>query len=191
MHGSELMWGLPYMHLLVLVVVPATAWASWIDYRERRVPNWLNAALALAGLAAQSAYFGWSGLGMGLAGLLVGFGVLIVPWAMHGMGAGDVKLMAAIGAWLGPWLCLLAFVAGALLGGVIAAVMIALAGKWMHARANMALIATKVSRWDTAFSEFGSARSFGATSSLLPYGIPLTLGTWLLLAVELLGIWRV
>jgi len=180
-----------YMQLLVAVVVPATFLASWIDYKERRVPNWLNASLALAGFAAQTAYFGWSGLLAAVGGFALGLAVLIVPWAMHGMGAGDVKLMAAIGAWFGPALCLAAFVAGALVGGVVAVIMITIQRKWAFAQANMATIAAKVSRWDTAFGEYGSARSFGATSSLLPYGVPLTIGSWIVLALNLLGTWRV
>jgi Flp pilus assembly protein protease CpaA len=106
------------------VLVPGILWASWIDYRERRVPNWLNAALAIAGFAAQAHFFGWSGLATAALGLIVGFAVLIVPWLMHGMGAGDVKLMMAIGVWLGPWLTFLSFCVGAVVGGVIAVVMI-------------------------------------------------------------------
>lgn len=180
-----------YLMLTAAVVVPATLYASWIDYKERRVPNWLNASLALAGLLAQAAFFGWSGLGAGAAGLAVGFGCLIVPWAMHGMGAGDVKLMAAIGAWFGPWMCLAGFVVGALVGGVIALIMIALQRKWAHATANLGVILFKLSRRDTWFSEFGSARSFGSTSSLLPYGIPLTIGSWIVLAAQITGWWKV
>lgn len=191
MLGEVKMLGMNYLHLTAAVVIPATLLASWIDYKDRKVPNWLNAALALAGLAAQTAYFGWQGLGLGVAGLLVGFAVLIVPWAMHGMGAGDVKLMAAIGAWFGPWMCLVAFVVGALVGGVIAVAMIASQKKWAFARSNMQTIMAKVSRWDTAFGEYGSARSFGATSSLLPYGIPLTIGSWIVLGATLCGVWRV
>ncbi|MFO0972669.1 MAG: A24 family peptidase [Phycisphaerae bacterium] len=185
------MQSVPYLAVMTCVVVPVTAYASWIDYKERRVPNWLNAALALSGLIVQTAYFGKSGLGSGLAGLAVGFGVLIIPWAMHGMGAGDVKLMAAIGAWFGPALCLAGFVVGALVGGVIAAVMISVQRKWLFARANLAAIAQKVSRWDTAFSEVAGARTFGATSALLPYGVPLTIGSWIVLAAHLGGLWRV
>lgn len=185
------MFGLPYLILMALVVVPVTAYASWIDYKERRVPNWLNAALALTGMAVQTWYFGLSGLGSAMAGLAVGFACLIIPWAMHGMGAGDVKLMAAIGAWFGPALCLAGFVVGVLVGGVIAAVMISIQNKWLFARANMGMIAQKMSRWDTAFSEFAGARSFGSTSALLPYGIPLTIGSWIVLAAQLTGVWRV
>lgn len=160
-----------------LIMVPGILWASWIDYKERRVPNWLNAAIAAAGFAAQSWYNGLSGVGLGFAGLAVGFGVLIIPWLMHGMGAGDVKLMMAIGVWLGPKLTLFSFCVGALVGGVIAMVMIVSTGRLWNAWANMATIMCKVTHRSTIFTEFASTRSFGETSQLLPYGVPLTIGT--------------
>lgn len=159
------------------IMVPGILWASWIDYKERRVPNWLNAAIALAGFLAQAHFCGWQGLATGAAGLAVGFAVLIIPWLMHGMGAGDVKLMMAIGVWLGPWVTFLSFCVGAVVGGVIAVVMILSTGRLWNAYANLATIANKVSNRSTIFTEFGSAKSFGSTSQLLPYGVPLTIGT--------------
>lgn len=170
-----------------LIMVPGILWASWIDYKERRVPNWLNAAIALAGFAAQAYFQGLSGVGTGALGLLVGFAVLIVPWLMHGMGAGDVKLMMAIGVWLGPWLTFLSFCTGAVAGGVIAVAMILSTGRLWQAYGNLATIMTKVSSTSTLFSEFGSAKSFGSTSQLLPYGVPLTLGTLLVFFGVALG----
>lgn len=179
--------GLDYRELMLLVVIPATLLACWIDYAQRKVPNWLNAALAAAGIAAQAAYIGWAGVGNAAAGMAVGIAVLIIPWAMHGMGAGDVKLMGAIGAWFGPWLCLAAFCVGAIVGGIIAVAMITVSRKWQYAAANMAVIMTKVQSKEHVFSEFGSARGFGKTSSLLPYGIPLSIGAWLVLWASHLG----
>ncbi|MBU0640809.1 MAG: A24 family peptidase [Planctomycetes bacterium] len=166
-----------YWEITLAVLIPGILYASWIDYAQRRVPNWLNATLAAAGLIAQSAFFGWTGLGWGCLGLLVGFAVLIIPWLMHGMGAGDVKLMAAIGAWLGPWLTLVSFAAGAIIGGVVAVIMIYTSGRAVHAYTNMQTIATKMRHLNTAFGEFGGAKTFGDTSQLLPYGVPLTAGT--------------
>lgn len=177
-----------YWELTLALLIPGILYASWIDYAERRVPNWLNVTILLAGLAAQTMYFGVGGLGWGFAGAAVGFGVLIVPWMMHGMGAGDVKLMAAIGAWLGPWLTLWSFAAGAIIGGVVAVIMIVSTGRAVHAITNMQTIRTKLRRWDTAFGEYGGARTFGNTSQLLPYGVPLTAGTiGVLLTLYFLG----
>lgn len=184
-----------YWELTLLLLIPATLYASWIDYAQRRVPNWLNLAILASGLLFQGLFYGWRdassgmGVGAGLLGILVGFGVLIVPWAMHGMGAGDVKLMAAIGAWLGPWLTLLGFAVGALLGGVAAVVMICSSGRLVHAYANMQTIMQKMRSLDTAFSEYGGAKTFGDTSQLLPYGVPLTFGTIGVLLTYYCGGW--
>jgi prepilin peptidase CpaA len=158
-------------------MVPGILWASWIDYKERRVPNWLNASLAALGFMAQAQFFGWHGVTAGAIGLVVGFAALIVPWLMHGMGAGDVKLMMAIGVWLGPWLTFVSFCVGVTVGGAIAVVMILSTGRMWHAYGNLCTIANKLSHRSTIFSEFGSAKSFGETSQLLPYGVPLTIGT--------------
>ncbi len=174
-----------YWLMTCVIMVPGILWASWIDYRERRVPNWLNAAIAAAGFAAQGWYYGLPGMGWGAAGLLIGFAVLIVPWLMHGMGAGDVKLMMAIGVWLGPALTLWSFLIGVLVGGLIAVVMIVSSGRMWNAWANLATIMHKITHRSTVFSEFGSARSFGETSQLLPYGVPLTIGTLAVFFVEL------
>lgn len=169
--------GTGYPELSLLVLAPGVLYAAWFDYAQRRVPNWLNATLAGTGLTAQLIFFGWGGLLEGFLGLLVGFGVLILPWAMHGMGAGDVKLMAAIGAWLGPWLTLWAFAIGAIFGGLMATAMIVFSGRAREALSNLGLIAAKVSHRETVFSEFASAKSMGEGVALLPYGVPLTLGT--------------
>lgn len=178
-----------YWEITLAILVPGILYASWVDYSQRRVPNWLNASLAAAGLITQGIYFGWNGVGYGALGLLVGFGLLIVPWLMHGMGAGDVKLMAAIGCWLGPWLTLLSFAVGGVIGGVAAVVMIASTGRVVHAMTNIQTIMTKMRRWDTAFGEFGGAKTFGDTSQLLPYGVPLTAGTLGVLFVHYFGGW--
>ncbi len=187
-----------YWQITLAVLVPGTLYASWIDFSQRRVPNWLNATLAVAGLLVQGLAFGWytsgsggvsGGLAWGLLGMLVGLGLLIIPWAMHGMGAGDVKLMAAVGCWLGPWLTLLSFAAGGILGGLIAIVMIYTTGRTVHAITNLQIIMTKLRRLDTAFGEFGGARSFGDSSQLLPYGVPLTIGTIGVLLTYYFGGW--
>ena len=132
-----------YWEATLAILIPGILYASWIDYSQRRVPNWLNATLAAGGLIMQAAYFGWSGVGNGLLGLLVGLAVLILPWAVHGMGAGDVKLLAAIGVWLGPWLTLLSFAVGAVIGGVMALVMIFWSGRAVHAYTNLQTMMSK------------------------------------------------
>jgi prepilin peptidase CpaA len=178
-----------YWQMTCLVLVPAMIYASWIDYSQKRVPNWLNAAIALAGFCCQWLYFGWSGCATGALGLLVGFSALIGFWLIHAMGAGDVKLMAAIGVWFGPAMTLAAFCVGAIVGGVIAAVMILTAGRFWHAFVNFQTIMAKATRLNTLFSDFGSAKSLSDTSQLLPYGIPLTIGSVIILIGQTFSWW--
>ncbi|MBI1824905.1 MAG: prepilin peptidase [Planctomycetes bacterium] len=172
-------WSLTYT-----VLIPGIVLASWIDFSQRRVPNWLNLTLILVGFVTQGTFHGWSGAGDGFLGMLTGFSLLIIPWMMHGMGAGDVKLMAAIGVWLGPKLTLYSFALGALIGGLAAVVMILSTGRLRMACANLGVIVAKCSHPQTMFTEFGSAKSFGVSSQLLPYGVPLTGGTLLVLAMQ-------
>ena len=181
----------PFWITVWAVLVPGILWASWIDYSQRRVPNWLNLALIVAGFVVQGIYFGWAGCATGVWGLLTGFGLLIIPWMMHGMGAGDVKLLAAIGVWMGPLLTFYSFAIGACIGGLIAAVMIISTGRLRMSCANLGIILAKCSSRQMIFSEFGSAKSFGTTSQLLPYGVPLTAGTLIILGAKMFGWWGI
>jgi prepilin peptidase CpaA len=77
-------------------------WMAWGDARSRRIPNYLTLLAALSGLGFQFGAHGWAGLGQGLLGLCVGFALMIGFYLKGGMGAGDIKALAALGAWLGP-----------------------------------------------------------------------------------------
>jgi prepilin peptidase CpaA len=77
-------------------------WMGWKDMRTNRIPNYLTYGGALAGLGYQAYLNGWAGLADGLLGLGLGFGLLIFFYWKGGLGAGDVKALAALGAWLGP-----------------------------------------------------------------------------------------
>ena len=173
------------------ILIPGILLASWIDFAQRRVPNWLNATLIVLGFAVQGYFHGFAGMATGGWGLLTGFGLLIVPWMMHGMGAGDVKLMAAIGVWIGPMLTLYSFALGAMIGGVAAVIMIVSTGRLRMACANMSVILSKCFSPQTMFTEYGAAKSFGSTSQLLPYGVPLTAGTLMILGAKMFGWWGV
>lgn len=100
--------------LIVLAV------ATFTDLRSRRIPNWLVLPFMVAGVAVSGWQHGWHGIGQSLSGLGLGallFGILC--W-MGGMGMGDVKLCAAIGAWIGPSQLLVALVLTGIAGGIMA-----------------------------------------------------------------------
>jgi prepilin peptidase CpaA len=99
--------------LIVLAV------ATFTDLRFRRIPNWLVLPFLLAGIAVSGWFCGWHGIGQSFAGL--GLGVLIYGFffCLGGMGAGDVKLCAAIGAWIGPGQLFIALVLTGIVGGIM------------------------------------------------------------------------
>lgn len=93
--------------------------ATITDLRSRRIPNWLVLPFLLAGLVVSIWTQGWHGLGQSIGGALLGLVVYGVLFWMGGMGAGDVKLCAAIGAWVGPQQLILALVLTGMVGGVM------------------------------------------------------------------------
>ena len=100
--------------LIVLAV------ASFTDLRSRRIPNWLVLPFMVAGIAISGLLHGWHGIGQSAEGLAVAAMVLGALAWMGGMGMGDVKLYAAIGAWIGPSQLMVAMVITGLAGGLMA-----------------------------------------------------------------------
>jgi prepilin peptidase CpaA len=78
-----------------------TAAALFFDLRKSRIPNWLNASGAAAGLLYHLWNDGWSGAWFSMIGMVTGFSILFVLYLARAVGAGDVKLFGAIGAIVG------------------------------------------------------------------------------------------
>ena len=90
------------LSVVQLVSVGLSAIACGWDLRTRRIPQVLTLGGAIAGFAFHAATGGWQG-GLGsLAGWFIGIAIFLAPFALGGLGAGDVKLLGALGAWLGP-----------------------------------------------------------------------------------------
>jgi prepilin peptidase CpaA len=109
-------------NLTFLVLVIGVATAAVIDIRTRRIPNELTAALAGLGLGLAATGVSGVSVGAAVAGMVVGFLLMLPGHALGATGAGDVKLMAAVGALLGPATVVNAFLFTALAGGGLAAV---------------------------------------------------------------------
>jgi prepilin peptidase CpaA len=90
------------------------------DLRRRRISNRITVVGLAAGVAVGALEQGWRGLGSSLAGAAVGFAAFLLCYWLGGLGAGDLKLMAAFGALLGPAGALLAAVIGAAAGAALA-----------------------------------------------------------------------
>jgi prepilin peptidase CpaA len=103
-----------YLPLLVLLIL-----AAGIDLRSRRIPNWLNFLLILSGFAQSLLPARTITPAQSLLGMLVAASVPFVLFALGAVGGGDVKLMAGIGAWLGPMPALIVLVVEKVLGLII------------------------------------------------------------------------
>jgi prepilin peptidase CpaA len=94
--------------------------ATFTDLRSRRIPNWLVLPFLVAGVAVSGWLHGWHGIEQSLAGMALGAVLLGILFFMGGMGMGDVKLCAAIGAWIGPAQMGTALVLTGMAGGIMA-----------------------------------------------------------------------
>lgn len=163
----------PAAWLVTVVLIEAAI----IDGLQRRVPNWLTYHLALGGLLFAGYNAGTGGLLWSLNGLAVGLALLLPLYAIGGMGAGDVKLLAAVGSWTGASMIFWSFAVSAILGGIIALVMAIVSGRFARHFVQFQEITREILtvRNPVKLSERAAARK--PTMLLLPYGIPLALGT--------------
>jgi prepilin peptidase CpaA len=111
--------------------------AAVFDIRYRRIPNWLVLAGIVVGLAWNVYSSGWSGLLRASEGLGLGFILYFPLYLIRARGAGDVKLLAAVGAIAGPLNCFWIFLLTAVLGGVIALILLLFRGRVRHTFFNV------------------------------------------------------
>ncbi|EPR44150.1 peptidase A24A prepilin type IV [Desulfovibrio sp. X2] len=151
------------------------------DVREQRIPNWLTYPAMVVALAAHGILGGSGGFLFSLSGLGVGFGLMLLPFLMGVMGAGDVKLLAAAGAVMGTWWIVEAFILTSLFGGVYALAVICCRRTAFRAR----LLALKDSLLLTAAT--GSLTWTAPTDDTrlprLCYGLAIAAGCWARMAM--------
>lgn len=110
------------MSTLTVLIVAALI-GGYTDWRARRIPNWLTAAVVAYGLAWHAHRAGWSGFLFSLGGLALGAGLILlpmlIPWAKRGLGAGDVKFLAAVGSVVGAQGVFMVFALATAIGAVM------------------------------------------------------------------------
>ncbi len=113
------------MELLITIILGvAIAIATITDLKSQRIYNWLTFPLMASGLIAHTIFGGWDGLLLSAGGFGLGLGLMVVPFFFGMMGAGDVKLMAGIGAWLGTDTTFSAFLFTCIAGGFYAIIVL-------------------------------------------------------------------
>jgi prepilin peptidase CpaA len=185
-------WPLWFVCLAMIV-------AAVIDGWKLKVPNWLTFPIIFSGLALGLCHdFGWvgeetssGGFLASLAGTFLGMVLLLPLYAIGGVGGGDVKMQMGFGAWVGAfygiqqvpdlhpgamWIIVYAFGLAAVIGGVLALIMIWFRGDYQKNMENTrAILGDFVN--STGVSEVAEkATARKPTMHLLPYGIPLCLG---------------
>ena len=166
--------------LLILLIAAAV-----LDVRYRRIPNWLTVGGAVAGIVLNSAIGRpEAGAVFALEGMALGFGVYLLLYLLHAMGAGDVKLMGAVGALTGPSNWLGIFVLSAIAGGIMGLFLVILRGRLKSTFWNMGFIVGEMARGRAAYVDKAELDVRSPKSLGMPHGAVIAIGTIFFLAIS-------
>jgi prepilin peptidase CpaA len=170
----------PGVEVLLLIVALA---AAVYDVRFRRIPNWISVGGIALGVLANSLTHGIPGLLYALTGFVLGFGLYFLLYLVHAMGAGDVKLMGAIGALVGwqNWVAI--FVIAALLGGIMAMIVIMARNRVKKTFWNIGYLLNEMRRGRAAYVSREELDVHSPKSVGLPHGAVIAIATIFYLAL--------
>ncbi|MEM8678473.1 MAG: A24 family peptidase [Planctomycetota bacterium] len=151
--------------------------AAVIDGIKLKVPNWLTFPFIISGWVYSYCVMGWEGLGISLLGTVVGMALLLPAYAIGGMGAGDVKLLAGVGAWMHSMTTVWAFAWTVVIGAVMAVLMVLYRNAFKKHASQFWFILNEIFtvRNPEKLAEIAAERK--PTMMLLPYGIPIAIGS--------------
>ena len=163
----------PFTIVNVTLLIPLAILITYYDVRYRRIPNAFVLATLVSGLLVNGILNGLGGLGASVGGCLVAFGMMFVLHLFGAMGAGDVKLFAAIGSVIGVSLVVPTFVVVVLTGGVLA-VITALRARAVVATAQRVLMILVgfLPGWQVPRFAVPADRRL-----TIPYGVAITFGS--------------
>lgn len=169
----------PLAPFVAVVLSGVAGIAACTDMYNRRIPNWLTAAGVVIGFALNIFLYGQAGLKN--AGLGLGLALLIyLPlFIIRGMGAGDVKLMAALGALAGPGNWLRIFIFTAVIGGIVAVGVISYRGFLRRAIRNIGQILASPFRGSAPYRDNPQLDVTSGAGLSLPHGAVIALGTFI------------
>ena len=131
MNSLDLIWGL---------VLCLTLCAAVVDWRSRRIPNWLTVPGLMLGIVAHTLISRWPGARLSIEGAGLALGLLLPFVLLRALGAGDWKLMGAVGAFLGPVLILFILLGSVFVAGIMALVEAIRTGRLKETVVNMAVL---------------------------------------------------
>jgi len=163
------------MSLLDLAAIGVSIAACVFDLKWRRIPNVLTFGATVAGFLVALLTGGSAAFGSSVAGWAVGLVLFLPMYGLGGMGAGDVKLLATIGAWLGPLGAFHAALYTAIAGAVLATIIMCARRCVRQTFTNLHLL---LLHWRVAgFSAPAQLTLEGSTSPKLAYALPMLIGT--------------
>jgi prepilin peptidase CpaA len=136
-------------YMLVYIVI-----ASYWDCKYNKIPNWLNFSSIILGVSLNAYFLGWVGLKSSLWGFSLGIILFFIPFALGGVGAGDVKFLAGIGALTGPDFTLWVFLISSLLYFLVAIViLVQRKNLFSFIKKLYVLVVAKTNTLDTIYDE--------------------------------------
>jgi prepilin peptidase CpaA len=150
-----------YMNVILMALL---AVAVWTDHRHHRIPNWLSATTLVVGICTQTALSGFDGFAAAIAGMAVGFAIFLLPYLKRAMAAGDVKLMAAVGTFLGPQLVIIAAAVSLVAGAAVGLVLLSRQASRGGATKGAALLTMKF--------PYASAIAIGTAAAIIQKDLP-------------------
>jgi prepilin peptidase CpaA len=156
------------------IAVAVALVAAGTDMKSRRIPNWLTYSTMLGSLIGRTIFQGWTGLASCLLGGLLTGALFLVFFLLHTMGAGDVKLVTALGCVVGPSRGLQMVLAGAIAGGVLALFYALMRGRLRTTFANIGDLV----RFHHAFglTEHPMLNLSSEKAVRMPYAVPIAVG---------------
>ena len=171
----------------IILLSPLLLASAVLDLRSQKIPNLITLPAILAGMGYHTAANAFDGLLFSGGGLFLGIGLFLAPYLLGGMGAGDAKLMGAVGAFLGASGVFQAFIYTAIVGGIYALILFA-----FHRGQFKGFFR---SQYETLVA-FITTRRFVPDSpesaSKLPrlcYGLSIALGTSFFMLTQISSIW--
>jgi prepilin peptidase CpaA len=165
--------------IMFVPLIGLLTWAAALDLRSRRIPNWLVAAIATAGLM-QSLTAGATVPPMQAAyGFFAGVGLTIALFALGALGGGDVKLLAASGTWLGAMGVLQVFLGAAIIGLALVLIQCAWRGRMRVLFRNSAVLIINLVHIRQVGLDHARAtgQSCRSVDKPLPYAVPVLIAT--------------
>ena len=156
--------------------------AGILDWRFRRIPNWLTVSGLIAGVGVNTALFGWAGMRSALLGVAVGLGLLLPFVLLRSLGAGDWKLAGALGACLGPQQLIAVLMGTILVAGIMALAVVIWKRRLMQTLRNIVHMLAAFFRLRMPGSELSLD---SPQSTKIPFGVAMAV------AVIVLGVGRV